>query len=75
MRCDVCERELPARDQNPWHPFCSERCKLVDLGRWLGEAYVIEGPPSPTEMPSVPEEVPTDDDEDRGPAPDETSSV
>jgi uncharacterized protein len=33
-----------------WRPFCSERCKMVDLGRWLGEEYrapVTEHEPEP----------------------------
>jgi len=35
-----CERsELPK--DNPAYPFCSERCRLVDLGRWLGEEYRV----------------------------------
>jgi endogenous inhibitor of DNA gyrase (YacG/DUF329 family) len=25
----------------PWFPFCSERCKTIDLGRWLGERYGV----------------------------------
>ena len=29
------------RPENPWAPFCSERCKLVDLGRWLDGRYQI----------------------------------
>jgi endogenous inhibitor of DNA gyrase (YacG/DUF329 family) len=35
--CPTCKKpvELSARD--PWRPFCSERCRLVDLGGWLGE--------------------------------------
>jgi endogenous inhibitor of DNA gyrase (YacG/DUF329 family) len=31
------------RTGNPAWPFCSERCRLADLGRWLGEAYRIPG--------------------------------
>lgn len=30
--------------EDRWFPFCSERCKWVDLGRWLGEAYRISAP-------------------------------
>ncbi len=30
-----------------WRPFCSERCKLADLGRWLSEEYRIPGEPLP----------------------------
>jgi hypothetical protein len=32
------------RDENRAFPFCSDRCRLVDLGKWLGEKYRIAGP-------------------------------
>lgn len=38
-RCPICDR--PARPEN--HPFCSDRCRQVDLGRWLNGGYVIPG--------------------------------
>ena len=42
MICPTCERNpLLARDQNKHHPFCSERCQLADLGRWLNEDYKV----------------------------------
>ena len=28
---------------NPWRPFCSERCKLIDLGAWFSEKHAIPG--------------------------------
>jgi len=31
---------------NPWRPFCSERCRTVDLGAWATEAYRVSGPPA-----------------------------
>lgn len=31
---------------NPTRPFCSERCRLIDLGAWLDEKYTIPGPPA-----------------------------
>jgi endogenous inhibitor of DNA gyrase (YacG/DUF329 family) len=40
MRCPVCKRET-AWKGNPFRPFCSERCKLIDLGNWLAERYRI----------------------------------
>ena len=40
MRCPVCKRET-AWEGNPFRPFCSERCKLIDLGNWLAERYRI----------------------------------
>jgi hypothetical protein len=41
--CVSC-RQRPA--DPVWRPFCSERCKLVDLGRWLAGDYRISGPPA-----------------------------
>ena len=37
--CPVCAKEVGARAQNPAFPFCSARCKMVDLGKWLNEEY------------------------------------
>lgn len=41
--CPICRRQVAARDANPAFPFCSDRCRLVDLGKWLGEEYRISG--------------------------------
>jgi hypothetical protein len=38
MRCPICHREFAA-DQSTALPFCGERCRTIDLGRWLGETY------------------------------------
>lgn len=48
-RCVVCSTECGRRDTNRFFPFCSERCKWVDLGRWMNEDYVISEPLSPEE--------------------------
>jgi endogenous inhibitor of DNA gyrase (YacG/DUF329 family) len=40
-RCPICEAELSR--QSPAYPFCSDRCRLIDLGNWLGGKYVIPG--------------------------------
>lgn len=42
-RCPICKREVRPRKENPDFPFCSERCRLVDLGKWLGEEYRVAG--------------------------------
>lgn len=42
-RCPICKKPATPRAQNPSFPFCSPRCKLVDLGRWLGEDYRVPG--------------------------------
>jgi hypothetical protein len=31
-------------DENHYRPFCSERCKLIDLGAWASDRYAIAGP-------------------------------
>lgn len=42
LRCPTC-RELVLRDM-PDFPFCSERCRLIDLGKWASGGYVISSP-------------------------------
>jgi len=39
-RCPLCGAAA-SWEGNPFRPFCSERCKLIDLGRWLGEQYRV----------------------------------
>ena len=45
-KCAICERPVASREANPFFPLCSERCRLVDLGNWLGGGYAIPGPPT-----------------------------
>lgn len=52
IKCPKCGGETDFHN-NPHRPFCGERCKMVDLGRWMSEAY----------------EVPLDDEGEDGPAP------
>ncbi|RKH07068.1 DNA gyrase inhibitor YacG [Corallococcus carmarthensis] len=37
--CPICQKPVPPRPENTSQPFCSRRCRAVDLGRWLGEEY------------------------------------
>jgi endogenous inhibitor of DNA gyrase (YacG/DUF329 family) len=39
-RCPQCRRETIWED-NLWRPFCSERCQLIDLGKWASEEYRV----------------------------------
>lgn len=41
MKCPICKKTVEVRKNNPFLPFCSERCKMVDLGKWLDGKYVI----------------------------------
>lgn len=56
-RCAECRHELPAREENKNFPFCSTRCREVDLGRWLNEEYTLTVTRDSTEraLPSEPE--------------------
>jgi|YelNatPaOPRAMG01_1025707.scaffolds.fasta_scaffold36640_4 endogenous inhibitor of DNA gyrase (YacG/DUF329 family) len=47
MKCPICKKPVAFGD--PYMPFCSERCKLIDLGNWLDEKYVISTPLSASE--------------------------
>lgn len=40
-RCLSCKQEVLPRLENPFFPFCSRRCKAVDLGKWLGGEFRI----------------------------------
>ena len=39
--CPTCAKQSPFTPENPFRPFCSERCKLIDLGQWATENYRI----------------------------------
>jgi uncharacterized protein len=45
MKCPICRKEVCPTD--PYSPFCSERCKLIDLGNWADGKYVIATPVKP----------------------------
>ncbi len=42
MQCPICQK--PVQISDPFMPFCSDRCKTVDLGNWAMEKYVISEP-------------------------------
>lgn len=42
-RCPSCRQAVGERSVNPAFPFCSERCRLLDLGRWFDERYRVPG--------------------------------
>jgi endogenous inhibitor of DNA gyrase (YacG/DUF329 family) len=37
----------------PWGPFCSQRCKLIDLGKWFGGEHVISEPLRPEHLENL----------------------
>jgi len=46
MICPVCKK-VDVKREDPEFPFCSERCRLIDLGNWASEKYVISTPATP----------------------------
>jgi endogenous inhibitor of DNA gyrase (YacG/DUF329 family) len=48
MTCPTCGKPAEWKD-NRFRPFCSERCQLVDLGRWVEGEYRVPGEPLPRE--------------------------
>jgi endogenous inhibitor of DNA gyrase (YacG/DUF329 family) len=51
-KCPICHKPIKLKD--PEFPFCSERCRVIDLANWADGKYVISSPAAPA----------TDDDED-----------
>jgi endogenous inhibitor of DNA gyrase (YacG/DUF329 family) len=47
VKCPQCGEQVPWTPESKWRPFCSERCKLIDLGAWASERYRIETPDAP----------------------------
>jgi endogenous inhibitor of DNA gyrase (YacG/DUF329 family) len=48
MKCPICSKPVEMKD--PFMPFCSERCKLIDLGNWASGKYVISSPMKPEDL-------------------------
>ena len=54
VRCPRCRQLAPYSPENKWRPFCSERCKMIDLGKWAAEDYRVSGAddtPAPEDEP------------------------
>ncbi|MES9969670.1 MAG: DNA gyrase inhibitor YacG [Candidatus Thiodiazotropha sp.] len=42
--CPTCGKSVVWSEESPWRPFCSERCRLIDLGDWFDENHRISEP-------------------------------
>jgi uncharacterized protein len=42
LRCPICKKAVKSADSD--FPFCSERCRLIDLGKWASGGYVVSSP-------------------------------
>jgi endogenous inhibitor of DNA gyrase (YacG/DUF329 family) len=45
LKCPICKKDVKLGDAD--FPFCSERCRLIDLGNWSAEKYRISSPANP----------------------------
>ena len=54
VKCPQCGTLVEWSPASSWRPFCSERCKMIDLGAWASDRYRIETPEAPesSETPS-----------------------
>lgn len=63
MKCPTCGKPVEWKD-NPLRPFCSERCKLIDLGRWVEGEYRVPGEPIPEDQIEHRPDSPEPDEDD-----------
>jgi len=61
LRCPICKKAVKSAD--PEFPFCSGRCRTIDLGKWASGAYVISSPLKDADEP-IREENPGNSDTD-----------
>lgn len=47
VACPQCGKPVEWKPENRWRPFCSERCKLIDMGAWASNAYCVPGQDEP----------------------------
>jgi len=50
VTCPHCGKRSPWDTRNAYRPFCCERCKLIDLGKWASEEYRVELPEAEQEF-------------------------
>ncbi len=43
VKCPTCKRAVDWSSESVYRPFCSDRCRLIDLGAWLTEKHAIAG--------------------------------
>jgi endogenous inhibitor of DNA gyrase (YacG/DUF329 family) len=58
--CPICRRKMAGKSQAEWpqFPFCSERCKTIDLGRWLSGTYRLPAEDQEEDLDAEEQEVP-----------------
>ena len=62
LRCPICKKAV--KRTNPDFPFCSDRCRIIDLGKWASGGYVISSPVTDAEE-GIRDRTLEDEDKDR----------
>ncbi|MFZ0732330.1 MAG: DNA gyrase inhibitor YacG [Candidatus Sulfotelmatobacter sp.] len=62
LHCPICKK--PVKNTGPDFPFCSDRCRTIDLGKWASGGYVVSSPVTDADEP-IREQTPEDRDRDR----------
>lgn len=62
LRCPICKKPVKSTAQDS--PFCSDRCRLIDLGKWASGQYVISSPVTDAEE-LIQEDSPEEQDKER----------
>jgi endogenous inhibitor of DNA gyrase (YacG/DUF329 family) len=55
VTCPTCKGPSLYAQANPWRPFCSRRCRELDLGAWASESYRMEERPQGDDAPEGPD--------------------
>lgn len=63
VSCPTCGKAAPWSRDNRWRPFCSERCRLIDLGAWVSGDYRLPAEDQ-TPLHDGTAGMPTDGDQD-----------
>ena len=61
LRCPICKKVVKSNDVE--FPFCSDRCRTIDLGKWASDAYRISSPVTDT-SDAIEEGLPLDADDE-----------
>ena len=59
VKCPTCRRPVQWSEESVYRPFCSDRCRLIDLGAWFGEQHRI-----PDESPAAGDDRPAESSEE-----------
>jgi endogenous inhibitor of DNA gyrase (YacG/DUF329 family) len=61
VSCPICAKPVPWSPESAYRPFCSQRCRQIDLGAWAAETYRVAGQGRPISAPGADElDIPSD---------------